>query len=178
MTQIYLIGSLRNPNVPIVANKLRLEGFEVFDDWFAPGPNADDYWRDYEKGRGHTYEEALKGWAGKHIYEFDKYHIDRSDIGVMLMPTGKSGHLELGYMIGCGKPAFICFQEEPERWDVMYQFAAGVAFSEENLLELLRTYRTTKVSSIGGSVVERPKNNLGGRVTIKGFFNDPIFGRE
>ena len=38
------------------------------------------------------------------------------------MPAGKSGHLELGYMIGQGKPCFVFFEEEPERWDVMHQF--------------------------------------------------------
>lgn len=35
MTSIYIIGSLRNPQVPKVAKALRLYGFEVFDDWYA-----------------------------------------------------------------------------------------------------------------------------------------------
>ena len=46
---IYLIGSMRNPAVPVLANNLRKEGFKVFDDWSSPGPEADDYWQDYEK---------------------------------------------------------------------------------------------------------------------------------
>ena len=33
MRSIYLIGYLRNPEVPKVAEKLRIAGFEVFDDW-------------------------------------------------------------------------------------------------------------------------------------------------
>lgn len=139
MKVIYLIGSLRNENIPILANKLRKLGFEVFDDWFSPGPEADEFWRKYEKGRGSTYKQALNNWAGKHIFEFDKHHIDRADIGVMYMPAGKSGHLELGYMIGQGKKCFVLFDEEPERWDVMYQFAQDVCFSFEELeKELLK----------------------------------------
>ena len=134
---IYLIGSLRNETIPHIANKIRKLGFEVFDDWFSPGPEADDFWRNYEKVRGSTYKQALKNWAGKHIYEFDKFHIDRSDIGIMIMPAGKSGHLELGYMIGQGKKCFILFDQEPERWDVMYQFADEVCFSFEELQDEL-----------------------------------------
>lgn len=142
---IYLIGSLRNENIPHIANKIRKLGFEVFDDWFSPGPEADDFWRNYEKVRGSTYKQALNNWAGKHIYEFDKFHIDRADVGVMVMPAGKSGHLELGYMIGQGKKCFILFDEEPERWDVMYQFAEDVCFNFEELQdELLKIMKNGK----------------------------------
>jgi nucleoside 2-deoxyribosyltransferase len=138
---IYLIGSLKNRKKIIdLANRLRELGFEVFDDWIAPGPDADDYWRDYEKRRGSSYKQALKNYAATHIFEFDKYHIDRSDMGVLYMPAGKSAHLELGYMIGRGKPCFVLFDEEPERWDVMYQFATAVCFSYEELVKELKKY--------------------------------------
>ena len=140
---VYLMGSLKNENIPIMAKQIRELGFgEVFDDWFSPGPNADDYWRDFEKVRGSSYKEALNNWAAKHVFEFDKFHIDRSDIGVLVMPAGKSGHLELGYMIGKGKKCFIVFDEEPERWDVMYQFAHGLCFSYEELKEELLKVKT------------------------------------
>ena len=87
---VYIIGSLRNKKVPHLAKRLRKLGFkEVFDDWFSPGPEADDFWRKYEKTRGSTYKQALKNYAGKHIYEFDKFHIDRCDIGILYMPCGK-----------------------------------------------------------------------------------------
>lgn len=138
--RVYLIGSLRNKEIPRLANALRYEtGLEIFDDWFAPGPEADDYWKSYEEVRGRSYKEALQGWAATHVFEFDKYHIDRSDMGILCLPAGKSGHLELGYMLGSGKPGFVYFPEgEPERWDVMYQFATGIAFSFEELVDMVR----------------------------------------
>lgn len=131
----YVIGSLKNrEKILPLTEKLRKIGFkEVFEDWISPGPEADDFWRDYEKKRGKNYGEALKGWAGTHIYEFDKFHIDRSHIGIMCMPCGKSGHLELGYILGSGKRGYILFDGEPERWDVMYQFADGVYFEYNDL---------------------------------------------
>lgn len=32
--KIYVIGSLRNPEIPKFANELRSLDFEVFDDWY------------------------------------------------------------------------------------------------------------------------------------------------
>jgi len=136
---IYLIGSLRNENVPMLAKELREHlNIEIFDDWFSPGPKADDYWRDYEKLRGSTYKQALNNYAGKHVFEFDKHHIDRLSIGVLYMPAGKSGHLELGYMLGQGKRGYILFDKEPERWDVMYQFATNIFFDKSELIAELK----------------------------------------
>lgn len=127
---IYLIGSLRNPSIPSIASELRGCGHEVFDDWFAAGPTADDCWRDYERERGHTYREALGGYAAKHVFEFDLLHLNRADCGVLVLPAGKSGHLELGYLIGQGKRGFILL-DSPEKWDIMYQFGEVVESVEE-----------------------------------------------
>lgn len=125
MTSIYLIGSLRNPQVPVVAELLRKAGFDVFDDWYAAGPEADDYWQKYENARGHTYGEALAGYAAQHVFAFDKYHLDRCEMALLMLPAGKSGHLELGYAAGKGKHTFILLDKVPDRYDVMYQFANG-----------------------------------------------------
>lgn len=135
--KLYLIGSLRNPRIPEIGQKIRQLGHEVFDDWFAGGPIADDSWRDYEKARGHTYAEALNGYAASHVFEFDKYHLDRCDGALLVLPAGRSGHLELGYMAGKDKKVYVLL-DDPERWDVMYQFAwNGIFFSEEEMLSRL-----------------------------------------
>jgi len=139
---VYLIGSLRNPEVNRIAAAIRELGYEVFDDWTAAGSFADDSWRDYEKQRGHTYPQALQGFAAKHVFAFDKFHLDRANIAVLLMPAGKSGHLELGYFLGTGKPGYVLFDQEPERFDVMYQFATGVFLEEQGLLDALAELRT------------------------------------
>lgn len=123
---VYIIGSLRNPTIPVVAEALRAAGYDAFDDWYAAGPEADDYWQRYEQERGRTFAEALEGIAANHVYEHDKKHLDRCKAGVLVMPAGKSGHLELGYMRGQGKPVFILMDKEPERFDVMYRFATVV----------------------------------------------------
>lgn len=132
--RVYLTGSLRNPRVPELANLLREEGFEVFDDWHAAGPKADDCWQAYEEARGRDYPEALDGHAAWHTYLYDKFHIGRCDALVLVMPAGKSSHLELGYAKGIGKKTVVLFADGyPARWDVMYRFADSVV---DNLADL------------------------------------------
>ncbi len=148
--KIYLIGSLRDKRIPEIANELREKtGHEVFDDWFAPGPRADDHWKEYETARGRSYKEALKGYAATHIFEFDKKHIEDSDIGVLTLPSGKSAHLELGYMLGQGKLGYV-LMDEPDRYDVMYQFATGIAFNMEELLRMIgkKTYHIPPIQPV------------------------------
>lgn len=112
--------------------------WEVFDDWHAAGPNADDCWRDYEQARGHGLKEALAGHAAQHVFGFDRSHLDTSDAAVLLWPAGKSCHLEFGYIIGQGKPGWIVLDGEPERYDVMLNFATRVFTNIEDLIEELK----------------------------------------
>jgi nucleoside 2-deoxyribosyltransferase len=137
-TNLYLIGSLRNPDVPILGNDLRRLGFVVFEDWFAAGEKADDAWQAYEQGRGHTFAEALGGYAAQHVFKFDYHHLIETDIGVLIMPAGKSGHLEAGFLIGQGKPVYVLLPEEPDRFDVMYAFFSGVFCAKEDLMKELK----------------------------------------
>ena len=95
MSKIYVIGSLRNPEIPEIANKLRSVGHEVFDDWYAAGPEADDYWHSYELKKGKNYKEALEGYAARNVFNFDKTHLDRNEMAVLVLPAGRSGHLEI-----------------------------------------------------------------------------------
>jgi nucleoside 2-deoxyribosyltransferase len=134
---IYLIGSLRNPEVPKLANRMRAAGLDVFDAWYSAGPIADDSWRDHEKSMGHTFKQALKGAAAKNVFEFDKRHLEAADAAVLVLPAGKSGHLELGWFLRGGKPGYILL-DNPERFDVMYQFATDVFETEQELIEQLR----------------------------------------
>ena len=134
---IYLIGSLRNPELPKLAEYLRSIGHDVFDDWYAPGPNTDDYWRDYCKQRGQSYREALNSPHAWDVFRFDKLHLDKADTVVLVMPAGKSAHMELGYSKGMGKTCYVYFDQEPDRWDIMYRFADDVVFGKAELLNRL-----------------------------------------
>lgn len=137
-TRIYLIGSLRNPRVPGVASLLRNAGFDVFDDWYAAGSEADEKWREYEQARGHNLQQALDGYAANNTFQFDKSHLDSADAGVLVLPAGRSAHLELGYMAGKGKRTYILLDGEPERFDIMFRFATRVVYSVDELVKELK----------------------------------------
>lgn len=136
VVKIYLIGSLRNPKVPEIATSLRYEGYDVFDDWYAAGPEADDKWQDYEQARGRTLPQALQGFAAQHVYHFDRHHLEQADAAILVLPAGRSGHLELGWALGAGKAGYVLL-DSPKRWDVMYAFATGVFTSLDDLIKEL-----------------------------------------
>lgn len=147
--KLYLIGSLRNKAIPELAARLRsaVPDVEIFDDWFAAGPEADDWWKEYEQGRNRTYQEALNGYAAKHVFDFDKYHLDNSTHVVLVLPAGKSGHMEVMYgKYGAGaKTAILLEPDWDGRYDVMYRFVDAVLTSSEDLVEWLNDDAPTKM---------------------------------
>lgn len=133
---VYLGGSLRNPRIPEIGNELRARGYDVMDEWFTPGPEADTNWQAYERLRGRSYTDALKGRAATNVFLFDKAYIDLCDLFVLVMPAGKSAMLELGYVSGLNKPAFIFLDgEDPDRYDVMPQIATAVCADIDALVK-------------------------------------------
>lgn len=145
---VYVIGSLRNLAIPDVAQSLRIHGHEVFDDWWSSSEDCDDWWQAHERRRGRAYKEAIYGYHARHVFEFDKFHLDRAEAGVMVMPAGRSGHLELGYLIGQHKPGFILFDQEPERFDIMHLFATAICFSVEELVRELAVFNKRKAVNL------------------------------
>ena len=141
--QGYIIGSLRNPDIPHIANAIRDLGLHAFDDWWSASEDADEWWQNHEKIRGRTYKEALNGAHATNVFEFDLKNIEESSFGVLVLPAGKSGHMEMGYMRGEGKPIWIYFDGEPDRFDIMYRFAYDVCFSLDELLASLKDYWST-----------------------------------
>lgn len=135
---IYLIGSMKNPKIPLVANRLRKHGFDVFDDWHATGPESDDLWQEYERRRGRSYIDAMKGVHAQNVFQIDKFHLDRCQVAVMIAPAGKSGHTELGYKVGRGDRAYILLDGEPERYEIMPNFATAIFMSEKLLVKELK----------------------------------------
>lgn len=138
---IYVSGSLRNKNIPQIANDLaRLAKEDTFADWFAAGPEADDYWKLYEESQGRDYISALKAPAAQNVFNFDLKHMDKSRGMMLVLPAGKSAHLELGVMRGWNRPTAILL-DRPDRWDVMYNFVDLVSTDLEEIAEFFCTTR-------------------------------------
>src|SRR6185369_12628326 len=116
---LYLIGSLRNEKIPKLAVRLREENphTEVFDEWYSAGPHADDCWKDHQLQKGLSYQEALEGYAARNVFAFDKRHLDRSTHALLVLPAGRSGHMEIMYAAyGVGAETAILLDETDDRW--------------------------------------------------------------
>lgn len=167
---LYLIGSLRNERIPALAKRLRkeCEDIEVFDDWFAAGPEADDCWKTYEQDRGRTYQEALNGYAARNVFAFDKRNLDRCTHALLVLPAGKSGHMEIMYATyGVGAKTAILLDPEDVRWDVMYQFVPTIIDSDEGTRDWLNspeqnmTAESQDLNLSPGSLLKVSQKSLG-----------------
>lgn len=134
---IYVIGSLANPRIPVIGNRLRKAGHDVFDGWHGAGPEADQCWQRYEQSIGNNFIGALQSRAAQHIFRLDKKYLHWCDAAVMVMSAGKSAHMELGYALGMEKLGYILLNKEPEKYDLMYAFATAVFSDEDNGVEKL-----------------------------------------
>ena len=136
---VYLAGALKNERIPLIGNALRAVGFDVMDEWWTPGRDADVNWQHYETVRGRTFIEALRGRAATNTFLFDKSYIDLCDTFVVVMPAGKSAMLELGYAKGSGKPSYMLLDEShPERYDVMPAASDDVFNTVDELIRKLQ----------------------------------------
>jgi hypothetical protein len=162
---LYLIGSLRNPRIAELGNVLRANhpDVEVFNDWLAAGPEADDHWKAYEQNRNRSYQEALHGEAAKNVFAFDKRHLDRSTHALLVLPAGKSGHMEIMYAAyGVGAKTAILLDPENVRWDVMYQFIPTILNNDEEINQWLNSKESnsTETSPDLTSSPDQPSKGL------------------
>jgi hypothetical protein len=147
---VYLVGSLRNKTVIDVGNVIREDArFDVFDDYMAAGPEADDFWKLYETQRGRNYATALTGRAARHVFFYDKGYLDLADVIVVVLPVGRSCMLEAGYSKARGKAVYFLLdtKETTDRYDVMKRFADGLYTDLDAILKELDRLYTTLVAS-------------------------------
>jgi hypothetical protein len=131
---VYLIGALKNERIPTIGNTLRDRNFDVMDEWYTPGPLADENWQAYERLRKRSYHEALRGRAATNIFLFDRSYLDHCDAAVLVMPAGKSAMIELGYAKGRGKTTYILLDgKDPDRYDIMPGFADKIVSTVSEL---------------------------------------------
>jgi len=117
------MGSMRSEHPLNIARLLVERGYEAYVDWHATGPESDDNWKAHALALGQDFNEALRQPHARQVYALDKAWLDWSDIGVIVMPCGKSAWAEMGFLRGQHKLVYALTEPNPERWDIMLQFA-------------------------------------------------------
>jgi hypothetical protein len=137
MAKIYVASSWRNGNQPNVVKALRLAKHEVYD--FKnpkPGDNGfhwseiDQHWQTWTP---ETYKLALAHPVAERGFGNDWSAMVWADIGVLVLPSGRSAHIEAGYFVGAGKRLVILLAPgEPE---LMYKMTPHICTTMEQVLE-------------------------------------------
>lgn len=115
---VYVASSWRNPLQIGVVATLRATGLSVYD-YRNPAPGKNGFaWRsihtNWENWTPAEWREALAHPTAKDGFADDKGAMDRADCCVLVLPCGRSAHLEAGYMAGAGKPVFTLALEKVE----------------------------------------------------------------
>ena len=118
--KIYVASSWRNVDQPPLVQALRERGHEVYD-FRNPRPGdtgfnwgeIDPAWRDWT---AEQYRDALEHPIAEAGFRSDMDALDWCDVCVLLLPCGRSAHLEAGYCAGKNKLMFVLTRdgEEPE----------------------------------------------------------------
>lgn len=158
----YVATSWKNAEFPGVVDALRRYGFEVYD--FRDANRAfnwaqiDPSWDRSDPVLGpHQLLRALEAPEAAQAFRHDKGALDWCDFGVLVMPCGRSAHLEAGYLIGQGKSVFILLADK-ERPDLMHLLATP---------DRLCTSLTDLLAAVNGTwphvAMEAPRITVEGR---------------
>ena len=119
MTKIYVASSRRNNTQPLVVKKLRESGYEVYDFKNPEPSNHGFHWSEidinWKNWTPEKFKEALKHPIAVDGFNRDMQSLFDCDVCVMVMPCGRSAHLEAGFALGAGKHLIIMLTDgEPE----------------------------------------------------------------
>jgi hypothetical protein len=137
--RIYVASSWRNGYQPQVVLDLRAAGHEVYD-FRNPAPGI----------KGFAWSEIDREWltwtpaqyaaliASSPVaaagFKLDKAALDWCDTCVLVLPCGRSAHLEAGYTAGQGKDTYFLLHEDKFEPELMYLLGTKCATSTSQII--------------------------------------------
>jgi hypothetical protein len=122
--KIYVASSWRNERHPGVVELLRVLGHEVYD--FRNASSSFDFSQLGESWQQlctpEHFRKSLEHPLAQRGFQADMDAMKWADLCVLVLPCGRSAHLEAGWFIGAGKPCLILLADgaTPE---LMYKMA-------------------------------------------------------
>lgn len=137
MSKIYVASSWRNNYQQDVVRALRGAGHEVYD-FKNPRPNdygfqwseIDPDWQDWNTIE---YFECLKHPIADSGFASDMNALSECDVCVLVLPSGRSAHIEAGFAAGAGKKLIVMIPEKIEP-ELMYKMTDHWVQSINDLL--------------------------------------------
>lgn len=158
--KFYVASSWRNELQPDVVRRLVEDGHEVYDfrDPHDDGSDRGFHWSDidpeWKSWSPEKFIHALNHRIAVKGFRKDWEAMQWAEACVLVMPCGRSAHLEAGYFVGAGKRLFIITSDgEPE---LMYGMAdrifAGVDPFFVSLPHTLRLWEEQRIEELDGAV--------------------------
>lgn len=120
MSRVYVASSWRNALQPSVVERLRAEGHEVYD-FRNPRPGDHGFaWSDidpdWQQWSAPEFRAALLHPVAQAGFTSDMDALRWADTCLLVLPCGRSAHLELGFAVGAGKRTIVLLSgtNEPE----------------------------------------------------------------
>lgn len=138
--KIYVASSWRNNSQPEVVALIRAAGYEVYDFKNPAHGNNGFHWSEIDPNWKQWTPEQFVDALGHPIagtgFWSDMEALQECDACVLVLPCGRSAHLEAGWAIGAGKPTVLLLTGaiEPE---LMYGMAADICIDTDDLLNAL-----------------------------------------
>lgn len=137
--KVYVASSWRNKVQPYVVSRLVAAGHEVYDFRNPPGGDKGFHWHDidpdWQNWSPELYRNSLSHPLAEQGYLVDHEGMQWADAFVLVMPCGRSAHLELGWAVGSGKKTAILLSDgEPE---LMYKMVDLVAIGSDEIIKWL-----------------------------------------
>ena len=135
--KIYLASSWRNRTQPEVVRARRAAGHQVYD-FRNPAPGVSGFaWSesdaDWQRWPPEQFRQALQHPIAREGFRRDREALQSCNACVLLLPCGRSAHLEAGYAAARGTATFV-LAEEPCEPELMYGLLSGIVCSVEELL--------------------------------------------
>jgi hypothetical protein len=141
--KIYVASSWRNPIQQEIVQLLRSEGYEVYD-FRNPAPGQHGFaWSEVNPDWLQWTPEqfAMDLYSGHEAVErgfaLDKNALDWCDTCVLVLPCGRSAHLEAGYAAGQGKLTLFFLHPDKFEPELMYLLGHGCVTTYKDLLDAL-----------------------------------------
>jgi hypothetical protein len=141
MSRIYVASSWRNEKQPSVVSVLRRSGHEVYDFKNPRAGNHGFHWSeidpDWQNWTTEAYRECLNHPIAEAGFKSDFDAMKWADTFILVLPCGRSAHLEMGWACGAGKRTAILLDKmEPE---LMVKMCNKLLLSQDEMLQWVNT---------------------------------------
>lgn len=138
--KIYVASSWRNTRQPSVVVALREAGHEVYD-FRNPAPGDTGFgWRqcadaDQLLDPRRFRDEVLKHPVALRAFAKDMEALRRANATVLVLPCGRSAHLELGWAAAAGQKTLVLLDDPMSEPELMYLMGSKVCVSLDEVIE-------------------------------------------